>query len=144
MVFCGIDWAEEHHDVCLVDESCGVLWRRRIDHDPSGIDELRLAIAAHESDPAAVLVAIETGRGLLVAALVELGYTVYPSSPKAAERYRDLASTNQRRRGKANYLKTVFPQLTSVPTSKSSPVEVFSDVAGPEHRFLGEGSRRGA
>ncbi|MGH2450319.1 MAG: IS110 family transposase, partial [Candidatus Limnocylindria bacterium] len=36
MVFCGIDWAEDHHDVCLVDETGGVLWRRRIAHDPSG------------------------------------------------------------------------------------------------------------
>lgn len=89
MVFCGIDWAEDHHDVCLVDESGGVLWRRRIAHDPSGIAELRAAITRHEPDPAKVLVAIETGRGLLVGALIESGYVVYPINPKAAERYRD-------------------------------------------------------
>ncbi len=89
MVFCGIDWAEDHHDVCLVDEAGDVLWRRRVDHDPTGIAELRLAIEQHEGDPGKVLVAIETGRGLLVAALVEAGYTVYPVNPKAAERYRD-------------------------------------------------------
>lgn len=89
MVICGIDWAEDHHDVCLLAETGDVLWRRRIDHDPAGIAVLREAIAAHEADPAKVLVAIENGRSLLVAALLELGYTVYPINPKAAERYRD-------------------------------------------------------
>ena len=89
MVFCGIDWAEDHHDVCLVDEAGGVLWRRRIAHDPSGVAELNSAIAQREPDPAQVLVAIETGRGLLVGALVGAGYVVYPINPKAAERYRD-------------------------------------------------------
>lgn len=89
MVFCGIDWAEDHHDVCLLDEAGGVLWRRRIAHDPTGVSELHAAIKQHEGDPGKVLVAIETGRGLLVAALVEAGYTVYPVNPKAAERYRD-------------------------------------------------------
>lgn len=89
MVFCGIDWAEDHHDVCLVDETGGVLWRRRIAHDPSGVAELQAAIERHEPDPRNVLVAIETGRGLLVGALVEAGYLVYPINPKAAERYRD-------------------------------------------------------
>lgn len=89
MVFCGIDWAEDHHDVCLVDETGTVLWRRRITHDPAGITELHRAIERHEPDPGKVLVAVETGRGLLVAALVAAGYTVYPINPKAAERYRD-------------------------------------------------------
>lgn len=89
MVFCGIDWAEDHHDVCLLDEAGGVLWRRRIAHDPTGVSELHAAIERHEPDPGKVLVAIETGRGLLVAALVELGYIVYPINPKSAERYRD-------------------------------------------------------
>ncbi len=30
MVFLGIDWAEAHHDVCLLDEQGKVLGKRRV------------------------------------------------------------------------------------------------------------------
>jgi hypothetical protein len=35
-VFCGIDWAEDHYDVALVDEAGVVLTERRIDDDSLG------------------------------------------------------------------------------------------------------------
>jgi transposase len=89
MLFCGVDWASDHHDVCIVDADGAVRWRRRIAHDPSGIAELRAAITTQEPDPAKVCVAVETSHGLLVGALVEAGYVVYPINPKAAERFRD-------------------------------------------------------
>ena len=89
MLHCGVDWASDHHDVCIVDAKGTVRWRRRIGHDPEGIAELRAAIAALEPDPAQVAVAVETSHGLLVGALVEAGYVVYPINPKAAERFRD-------------------------------------------------------
>lgn len=89
MLFCGVDWASDHHDVCIVDADGAVRWRRRIAHDPSGIAELRAAIATQEGDPAKVCVAVEINHGLLVGALVEAGYVVYPINPKAAERFRD-------------------------------------------------------
>ncbi len=30
MVFLGVDWAEEHHDVCLLDEQGKVLGRAQV------------------------------------------------------------------------------------------------------------------
>ena len=89
MLFCGVDWASDHHDLCLVGEDGAVRWRGRVAHDPDGIERLREQIASHESDPARVAVGIETSRGLLVGTLVEAGYVVYPINPKAAERFRD-------------------------------------------------------
>jgi transposase len=89
MLFCGVDWASDHHDVCIVDADGTVRWRRRITHDPTGIAELRSAIITEEPDPANVCVAVEISHGLLVSALVEAGYVVYPINPKAAERFRD-------------------------------------------------------
>ncbi|MBU6423951.1 MAG: IS110 family transposase [Chloroflexi bacterium] len=97
MIFCGIDWAEEHHDVCVVDVEGRVLWRRRIGHDPAGVDELRSAIARIEPDPAQVAVGIETGRGLLVGQLVAAGYVIFPINPKAAERFRDRRAASGRK-----------------------------------------------
>jgi transposase len=89
MLNCGVDWASDHHDVCIVDADGTVRWRKRIGHDPEGIALLRAAIADIEPDPAQVAVAVETSHGLLVSALVEAGYVVYPINPKAAERFRD-------------------------------------------------------
>src|SRR2546426_6183933 len=89
MLFCGVDWASDHHDVCTVDADGTVRGRRRIAHDPTGIAELRAAITTEEPDPANVCVAVEISHGLLVGALVEAGYVVYPINPKAAERFRD-------------------------------------------------------
>jgi hypothetical protein len=35
-VFCGIDWAEDHHDIALVDQDGTLLARRRIGDDAAG------------------------------------------------------------------------------------------------------------
>jgi Transposase/Transposase IS116/IS110/IS902 family len=97
MLFVGIDWAEEHHDVCVVDAAGQVLWRQRIGHHPAGVHTLREAIARLEPDPTQIAVGIETGRGLLVGALVDAGYVVFPINPKAAERFRDRRAVSGRK-----------------------------------------------
>lgn len=40
MITCGIDWAEDHHDVALVDESGKLLAKRRIGDDVNGYRQL--------------------------------------------------------------------------------------------------------
>ena len=88
-ILCGIDWASDHHDVALIDPDGTRLGRRRISDDAAGLGELTSLFAAHGSGPGTVKIAIETGRGLLVAALRAAGYEVYPVNPKAVDRYRD-------------------------------------------------------
>jgi hypothetical protein len=69
-VFCGIDWAERHHDVALVDQIGRVLVSTRIGDDLAGFTRLCGLLAEHTGDEfTAVDVALETDRGLLVAAL---------------------------------------------------------------------------
>ena len=65
-IFCGIDWAEDHHDIAVVDQQGSLLARRRINDDVAGLREL-LAVLAEHGDNAEepVPVAIETSRGLL-------------------------------------------------------------------------------
>ncbi|TWH17957.1 transposase IS116/IS110/IS902 family protein [Rhodococcus rhodochrous J45] len=68
-MFCGIDWSERHHDVAVVDQDGNLVAKRRIGDDAAGLTELLTMLAElgdHEQDP--VPVAIETPRGLLVAA----------------------------------------------------------------------------
>lgn len=88
-VTCGIDWAEAHHDVALVDRDGQRLARQRIDTGVTGFDALMALLAEHVEDPSRVAVAIETEKGLLVAALRAAGFTVYAINPRAVARYRE-------------------------------------------------------
>ena len=92
-VFCGIDWAEDHHDIALVDREGRLLARQRIGDDAAGLAELLALLADHgdeAEDP--IPVAIETPRGLLTACLRATGRRVYPINPMAVARYRDRHS----------------------------------------------------
>ena len=89
MLLVGIDWAERHHDVCVMATDGRVLACERIADGVAGVARLHELIASHASDPAEVVVGIETDRGLLVGALVAAGYQVVAVNPLAASRYRE-------------------------------------------------------
>jgi hypothetical protein len=81
-VFCGIDWAEGHHDIALVDEEGTLVAKRRIDESLDGIAELTAMLAAAgDTAEEPIPIAIETPRGLLVAALRASGRPIYPINP---------------------------------------------------------------
>jgi transposase len=97
-VFCGIDWAEDHHDIALVDRDGGLLARARVGDDAAGLARLLQLLAGHgDSAEDPVPVAIETPRGLLVACLRATGRQVYPVNPMAVARYRDRHSVAGRK-----------------------------------------------
>lgn len=88
-MFCGIDWSEPHHDVAVVDPDGNLVAKRRIG-DATGFADLLTMLADigdHDQDP--VPVAIETPRGLLVAALRSTERRVYAINPTAVARYRE-------------------------------------------------------
>ncbi|MFF0747484.1 IS110 family transposase [Streptomyces sp. NPDC004111] len=97
-VFCGIDWAENHHDVALVDDAGQLLAKRRITDDVTGY-QLLLDLLAEHGDTAdePISVAIETGRGLLVAVLNNGTRPIYAINPLAAARYRDRHSVSRKK-----------------------------------------------
>ena len=92
MIFVGVDWAEAHHDACVLDESGGVLGRARIASGVEGVARLHALVADHAEEPEEVVVGIEIDRGLLVGALVAAGYQVFAINPMAVARYRDRHS----------------------------------------------------
>ncbi|MGO0578021.1 IS110 family transposase [Ornithinimicrobium panacihumi] len=104
MLFVGDDWAEDHHDVEIVDEAGKVLARRRLPEGLAGVTRLHALLAEHappewaDIDPASaatqVVVGIETDRGPWVGALVAAGYTVYGLNPMSVARYRERHSTS--------------------------------------------------
>jgi transposase len=89
-IYCGIDWAEDHHDIAIVDDHGSQLAKQRITDDAAGYARL-LALLGEHGETATCLtpVAIETGRGLLVACLQASGRDVYVINPMAAARYRE-------------------------------------------------------
>ena len=104
MLFIGDDWAEDHHDVELVNDQGQVLARRRLPEGVEGIAGLHALVADHlsedwaEMEPeqvqALVKVGIETDRGPWVAALVAAGYGVFAINPLSVARYRERHSTS--------------------------------------------------
>jgi transposase len=112
-IFCGIDWAEDHHDIAVVDRDGQALAHLRVSDDAAGLARLLDLLAQHGDAPEdPVPVAIETPRGLLVACLRATGRKVYPVNPMAVARYRDRHSIAGRKSDKgdavvlANVLRT--------------------------------------
>jgi transposase len=100
MLFVGDDWAEDHHDIEIVDEAGRRLARRRLPEGLAGISQLHAMIASYlpgeqaDLPPKAVKVGIETERGPWVQALVAAGYEVFPVNPMSVARYRERHSTS--------------------------------------------------
>lgn len=89
-VSCGIDWADDHHDVAFVDEGGAVVAAERVEHSAAGLARVLELLVVHDPTGDAELeVAIETSKGLLVAGLRAAGRTVFAINPLAVSRYRD-------------------------------------------------------
>ena len=89
MIFVGDDWAEAHHDVCVLDEAGKVLDKRRVPEGVDGLAQFHELVAGHAEDPVEVVIGIETDRGPFVTALVAASYQVFAINPFAASRYRE-------------------------------------------------------
>jgi transposase len=91
-LFVGDDWAEDHHDVEVMDEAGKVLAKRRLPEGVAGMARLHELVGQHlgeDADGAEVVAGIETDHGPWVAALVAAGYTVHAVNPLQASRYRE-------------------------------------------------------
>jgi hypothetical protein len=94
MIFVGVDWAETHHDICVLDEAGDVLARKRIPDTLQGVRGLHELLAPHAEDPGEVIVGIEKERGLIVTALLGANYDVYALNPMSVARYRERHVTS--------------------------------------------------
>jgi transposase len=93
MWYAGIDWADDHHDVVVLDDTGRQIASRRVAHTAAGLAELTTTLSqicgATTKDTLACIV--ETNRGLLITALLEAGFAVYPVNPKTVDRRRNAA-----------------------------------------------------
>lgn len=87
MWFVGIDWADRHHDVVVIDEAGRKVGQLRVEHSSEGLTKLVTFlrdIAALDQ----IACIIETTHGLLITALLEAAVALYPVNPKTIDRKR--------------------------------------------------------
>ena len=123
-VFCGIDWAEGHHDIALIDAEGALVAKRRIPESAEGFTQLLEVLAeAGDSAAAPIPVAIETPRGLLVAALRRTGRPVYAINPLAVARYRERRSVARSKSDHADAMTLANILRTDAPAHRTLPAD---------------------
>ncbi len=90
MWYTGIDWANDHHDALVLDEKGRQVGSLRISHNAQGLAKLNTFLeqflgTAPKEQMACI---IETSHGLLITALLEAGWPVYPVNPRTVDRPR--------------------------------------------------------
>jgi hypothetical protein len=90
-LFVGDDWAQDHHDIEVMDQAGTVLAKRRLAEGVAGMAQLHAlagGLLGEEAEDSEVLVGIETDHGPWVMALVAAGYRVFAVNPLQSARFR--------------------------------------------------------
>src|SRR3984885_9199927 len=149
-LFVGDDWAEDHHDVELMDQAGRVLAKRRLPEGVAGMARLHELIGqqlGEDDQDAEVLIGIETDRGPWVAALAAAGYVVFAVNPLQASRYRERHGVSGAKsdRGDAHMLadmvRTDSHQLRAV-AGDSPDAEAVKVVARTRKTLIWERTRQ--
>jgi len=93
MWYAGIDWADDHHDILVIDEKGHQVGSLRVSHTAQGLTKLNTFLehivgTASKEEMACI---IETTHGLLIAHLLEGGWPVYPVNPRTVDRRRSAS-----------------------------------------------------
>jgi transposase len=153
LLFVGDDWAEDHHDVELQDETGRVLMVRRLPEGIAGITKLHALVAEHADnragekvDAGQVVVGIETDRGPWVEALIATGYQVYAINPLQASRFKERYGTSRAKSDKgdahalADMVRIDRAQLRPV-AGDTEPAQAIKVVARAHQTMVWERTR---
>jgi transposase len=147
LLFVGDDWAQDHHDVELMDAAGRRLAKARLPEGVAGMARLHAMIGkalgdAIEDDDATsrVKIGIETDRGPWVQALIAAGYMVFAVNPLQAARARDRLGVSGAKSDAgdahvlADLVRTDAHQLR--PVAADSPVGEAVKVVTRMHKTL--------
>ncbi|MEZ5377542.1 MAG: IS110 family transposase [Acidimicrobiales bacterium] len=93
-LFVGHDWAEAHHDLLFEDDTGRRVEGGRVPDSVEGVARFHAMVGDRVDDPADVIIATETDRGLFIGSLIAAGYTVLAVNPMSTSRYRERHSTS--------------------------------------------------
>ncbi len=93
MLYAGIDWADQKHDALVLDDTGRKLGSIHVAHTPEGLAKLDtwLVQMLGPQDKAQMACVIETTHGLLIAFLLERGWSVFPVNPRTVDRKRSAS-----------------------------------------------------
>ncbi len=126
-VFVGHDWAEAHHDVHVEDEEGRRLAKARLPEGVEGVVRFHELVAPFVEEPAEVVMATETDRGLFIGAMVAAGYTVVAVNPMSTSRYRERHSTSGAKSDPGDA--RVLAELARTDAHNHRPIAGDSDLA---------------
>lgn len=87
-LYIAMDWADDHHDVCVLDPTTQQRTHRQVPHSPTALHPWLLAIHQRAAGQP-VAIAVEQTTGALVACLLEYDWIkVYPVNPVTLAQYR--------------------------------------------------------
>jgi len=99
----------------------------RLPEGVEGVAHFHALVADHVEDPADVVIATETDRGLFVGAMVAAGYTVLAVNPLSTSRYRERLSTSGAKSDPGDA--RVLAELARLDGHNHRPVAGDSDLA---------------
>ncbi len=83
--FAALDWAKDHHDVCVVDQHGAIAAQFRFEHSAAGWNEFREKMKVF---PRQTPITLETSSGPAVDQLLSGPWPIFPLAPTAAALYR--------------------------------------------------------
>jgi hypothetical protein len=98
MWYVGLDWADTHHDVEVLDEAGTRVGARRFVHSHKGLHELKQFLLSFAAQPEHLACIVETNHGLLITSLLEADIPVYLVNTKTA----NLVAQSGRSQGRSN------------------------------------------
>lgn len=87
--FAALDWADDHHDVCVVDQHGAIAAQFRFAHSAAGWSEFREKMKVF---PELTPITLETSSGPAVDQLLSGHWPIFPLAPTAAALYRQRKS----------------------------------------------------
>jgi transposase len=97
MFYFGIDWSENRHNLCILNEAGAYISQIVFEHSPAGFAQIELERRKLDVPAADCSVAIETSYNIVVDFLLDHGYPVHIVPPNATDGYRN------RQRGSGAY-----------------------------------------
>ena len=89
MLYSGIDWSKDHHNLCIMNAAGARASQIQFKHTLKGFEQIETERRKLDVPAGECLVAIETTHNLLVDFLLEHDYVVYIVPPQATNAYRN-------------------------------------------------------
>jgi transposase len=89
MFYFGIDWSEDHHDLCIRNPMGARVSEIEFEHTLPGFERIEVERRKLDVPASECVVGIETSHNLVVDFLLDHGYVVYIVPPQATDGYRN-------------------------------------------------------